>query len=272
MEAQEETSTSYPHEDVDEEEEDSVDWSDFPWVRIGLIAAVLSATALVLCILGLSPPCESISTLSQRQNLLQDHSRTATYHRAILLNEADFQDKVVLDVGGSGILSFFAVQAGAARVYSLQSGLLLKNTQSLVEANGLCGRIVVLDGDLCPEKVDVLLFEPTGHLLLSEPLSQTQLLKGRSCLKPAGLMFPSWADLHFAPFSDEQLYFENYARAAFWQQRNFYGISLNSLHNPAVEEFFRQPIVETFDAQILMSHSVKHLINFEKATAEDLQR
>ncbi|CAL9698567.1 unnamed protein product [Knipowitschia caucasica] len=53
MEAQEETFTSFPHEDVDEEEEDSVDWSDFPWVRIGLIAAVLSATALVLCILGL---------------------------------------------------------------------------------------------------------------------------------------------------------------------------------------------------------------------------
>lgn len=31
-----------------------------------------------------------------------------------------------------------------------------------------------------------------------------------------GLMFPSSADIHLAPFSDEQLYSEHYARASFW--------------------------------------------------------
>lgn len=29
----------------------------------------------------------------------------------------------------------------------------------------------------------------------------------------------------------------------FRQQRNFHGINLNALHSPAVEEFFKQPIV-----------------------------
>ena len=55
--------------------------------------------------------------LSQQQNMMQDFVRTSTYQKAIHSNLADFRDKVVLDVGaGSGILSFFAQQAGAAKV------------------------------------------------------------------------------------------------------------------------------------------------------------
>uniref|UniRef100_A0A3B4AAX6 type I protein arginine methyltransferase n=1 Tax=Periophthalmus magnuspinnatus TaxID=409849 RepID=A0A3B4AAX6_9GOBI len=215
------------------------------------------------------------SCLSQQQSVLQDYGRTATYHKAILLNEMDFKDKVVLDVGGSGMLSFFALQAGAAKVYSLQSGPMAKYTQSLVQSNDQSGRILVLNRDLdsvvCPEEVDLLLTELTGHLLLSDPQIH-KVLSVKKWLKSGGLMFPSWADVHLAPFSDEQLYFENYARAAFWQQRNFYGINLSPLHNSAVDEFFRQPIVDTFEVQILMSRSVKHQINFKEATPEDLQR
>lgn len=55
--------------------------------------------------------------LSQQQNMMQDYIRTSTYQRAILSNLNEFRDKIVLDVGaGSGILSFFAVQAGAKKV------------------------------------------------------------------------------------------------------------------------------------------------------------
>ncbi|KAK7880569.1 hypothetical protein WMY93_032794 [Mugilogobius chulae] len=207
------------------------------------------------------------SCLSQQQSFLQDYSRIATYHRAILLNEADFTDKVVLDVGGSGLLSFFAVQAGAAKVYSVQPGPMFKHVQSLVQSNGLSGRIQVLNADLdsvvCPEKVDVLLSESMGHMLLSDPRLH-KVLRVKKWLKPEGSIFPSWADLHFAPFTDEQLYFENYARAAFWQQSNFYGINLSSLHNSAVDEFFRQPVVDTFEVQILMSRSVKHRVTLKR--------
>ena len=32
--------------------------------------------------------------LSQQQSMLQDYQRTATYHKAILVNETDFRDKV----------------------------------------------------------------------------------------------------------------------------------------------------------------------------------
>ncbi|KAF7250506.1 Histone-arginine methyltransferase CARM1, partial [Varanus komodoensis] len=65
--------------------------------------------------------------LSQQQNMMQDFVRTATYHRAILQNHIDFKDKVVLDVGcGSGILSFFAVQAGARKVYAVEASSVAK--------------------------------------------------------------------------------------------------------------------------------------------------
>ncbi|CAJ1087172.1 histone-arginine methyltransferase CARM1-like [Xyrichtys novacula] len=216
------------------------------------------------------------SCLSQQQSLLQDFPRIATYHKAVLDNEADFRDKVVLDVRcGSGILSFFAVQAGASRVYAVESRPMSKFTQILVQSNSLSERIRVLEGDLeevtCPEMVDVIISEPMGHMLLGDRVLES-FIRARKWLKPNGLMFPSCADIHLAPFTDEQLYFEHHARASFWQQRNFYGVNLSALHGPAVDEFFRQPVVDSFEVQILMARSVKHRINFMEATEEDLQR
>ena len=52
-----------------------------------------------------------------RQNMLQDMIRTGTYYAAIMGNYTDFKDKVVMDVGsGTGILSLFAAQVGAANL------------------------------------------------------------------------------------------------------------------------------------------------------------
>ncbi|XP_078147111.1 histone-arginine methyltransferase CARM1-like [Centroberyx gerrardi] len=216
------------------------------------------------------------SCLSQQQNMLQDYMRTATYQRAFLVNEADFKDKVVLDVGcGSGILSFFAVQAGATRVYAVEASPMAKYAQIMVQSNCLSERIMVLEGEVedvsCPDMVDVIISEPMGYMLLSER-SIESFLYARKWLKPNGLMFPSYGDIHLAPFSDEQLYIEHYARASFWQQRCFHGVNLSGLHNAAVDEFFRQPIVDTFDIQILMARSVKYCINFMEAKEEDLHR
>ncbi|XP_068446576.1 histone-arginine methyltransferase CARM1-like isoform X2 [Clinocottus analis] len=214
--------------------------------------------------------------LSQHQSLLQDYLRIATYQRAILLNEGDFRDKVVLDVCcGSGILSFFAVQAGASRVYAVESNPMATYTQILVQNNCLSERVRVLEGKVeevsCPDMVDVIVSEPMGYMLLNQKLMES-FLHARKWLKPNGLMFPSFGDIHLAPFSDEQLYVEHYARATFWQQRSFYGVNLSALQSAAVEEFFRQPIVDSFEVQVLMARSVKHCINFMEAKEEDLLR
>ena len=61
---------------------------------------------------------------------MQDYIRTGTYQRAILENVSDFQDKIVLDVGaGSGILSFFAVQAGARKVYAVEASSMAQHAE-----------------------------------------------------------------------------------------------------------------------------------------------
>ncbi len=45
-----------------------------------------------------------------------------SYRTAIEKNSKDFKDKVVLDVGcGTGILSIFAVKAGAKHVHAVEN-------------------------------------------------------------------------------------------------------------------------------------------------------
>ena len=57
--------------------------------------------------------------------------------------------KVVLDVGtGSGILSFFAIQAGASRVYAVDASSITEHCQQLVTSNGLADQIVVIHGKI----------------------------------------------------------------------------------------------------------------------------
>nr|XP_021334911.1 histone-arginine methyltransferase CARM1 isoform X1 [Danio rerio] len=212
----------------------------------------------------------------QQQNMLQDFLRTATYQKAMLLNEDDFKDKVVLDVGcGTGILSFFAVQAGAQKVYAVEASTVAKYAEMLVRSNGLSNKITVLSGRIeevsCPEKVDVIISEPMGYMLLNERMLES-FLHAKHWLKPKGMMFPTQSDIHLAPFTDEHLYMEHHARSNFWNQSCFYGVNLSGLHSSAVDEFFKQPIVDTFDMQILMARSVKYTINFLEAKEEDLHR
>ena len=62
--------------------------------------------------------------------MMQDYIRTSTYQRAMLSNITDFHDKIVLDVGaGSGILSFFALQAGAKKVYAIEASSMAQHCE-----------------------------------------------------------------------------------------------------------------------------------------------
>jgi len=212
--------------------------------------------------------------MSQQQNMMQDYIRTSTYQRAMLDNLADFQNKVVLDVGaGSGILSFFAIQAGARKVYAIEASSMAQHCQTLVENNRLRDDIVVIAGKIeeidVPEPIDVIISEPMGYMLFNERMLET-FLHAKKWLKPNGKMYPTQGDLHIAPFTDETLYMEQCSKANFWYQPAFHSVDLTSLREAAVQEYFRQPIVDTFDIRICLARSQKYSVNFQTAHESDL--
>ncbi|CAF0732215.1 unnamed protein product [Didymodactylos carnosus] len=214
--------------------------------------------------------------LSQQQNMMQDYIRTSTYQRAILDNSIDFADKVVLDVGaGSGILSFFAAQSGAKKVYAVEASSMAQHAKLLVDNNHLSNCISVIPGKIeeiqLPEQVDIIISEPMGYMLFNERMLETYL-HAKKWLKPNGKMFPTLGDLHVTPFTDEALYMEQVAKANFWYQQSFYGVDLTTLREAALDEYFKQPIVDNFDVRICLSRPIKHTVNFLTASEEDLYK
>ena len=184
-------------------------------------------------------------------NMLADHVRTSTYQDAFRRNEVDFTDKIVLDVGtGSGILAFFAIQCGASFVYAVDASDSIDIAVKLAEANGIIDKISFIKGKIeeisLPEKVDVIISEPIGFLLVHERMLESYVIARDRFLKPDGMMFPTIGSIVLAPFSDVAIYNEQISRVDFWRNQNFYGVDLSSVVDMAVDQFFRQPIVGSF--------------------------
>lgn len=146
-----------------------------------------------------------------------DEVRTSHYRQAIVGNPIDFQGKVVMDVGaGSGILSLFVAQAGAAKVYAVEASSMADNARILVEANGYGSIIEVINSkiediteDMIPKgSIDVIVSEPLGTFLVNERMLETYVIARDRFLRPGGKMYPSSAHLCAVPFTDEPLYNE----------------------------------------------------------------
>lgn len=139
--------------------------------------------------------------------MMQDAVRTTAYQHAITSNPTDFKDKVVMDVGtGSGILAYFAVKAGAKHVYAIEASDVADRARVLLAANGYGDRITVIKAKVeeveLPEKVDVLISEPMGFMLVHERMLESYMIARQLFLKPGGKMFTSTGTIFAAPFSD----------------------------------------------------------------------
>jgi histone-arginine methyltransferase CARM1 len=180
--------------------------------------------------------------------MLADYVRTGTYQKAIYGNSADFHGRVVLDVGtGTGILAFFALQAGAARVYAVDASNSVHVAKKLAEANGFADRITIINGKIeeitLPEQVDVIISEPIGFLLVHERMLESYVVARDRFLKPDGLMMPTTGSIVLCPVSDEACHKEQLDRVAFWETKDFYGVDLSAVVEQAYLEYFSQPIV-----------------------------
>ena len=140
-----------------------------------------------------------------QKDMLEDHTRTGAYSAAILGSaRACFEGKTVLDVGaGSGILSIFAARAGAKKVFAVEATPMAVHARTLIRHNKLDHIIEVMQGTVesikLPEKVDVIISEWMGYLLLRESMLDSVLAARDAWLKPGGSLWPSYARLLLAP-------------------------------------------------------------------------
>ncbi|XP_020689137.1 probable histone-arginine methyltransferase CARM1 [Dendrobium catenatum] len=214
--------------------------------------------------------------LLHQQNMLQDYVRTGTYFAAMIENCADFNGRIVVDVGaGSSILSLFAAKAGAKHVYAIEASEMADYACQLVAGNPSIGnRITVIKGKVeeveLPEKADILISETMGTLLVNERMLESYIIARDRFLVPNGKMFPSIGRIHVAPFSDESLHTEIAIKAIFWQQKNFFGVDLSPLHGSAFQAYFSQPVVDAFDPRLLVSPATFHTIDFTRIKEEEL--
>ncbi|KAG9286827.1 hypothetical protein G9A89_012377 [Geosiphon pyriformis] len=224
--------------------------------------------------------------------MLQDTVRTSTYRSAILLNGPTcFSNKLVLDVGaGSGILSYFAVQAGALKVYAVEASEMAEKMKKIVDAANsanpkvytknafLKNKIEVIQAkieepNLPIPKVDTIISEPIGVLLIHERMLESFLFARNTYLKPGGTLFPSKGSIHLAPFTDAALWSETMGKVRFWEQNSFFGIDLSTLYNDAWDEMFGMPVVGSFDPRTLIApaNSGGYVVDFYTVTIEELQ-
>lgn len=171
---------------------------------------------------------DSYAHLGIHEEMIKDTVRTNTYRTAILgmashlwqplicsENNAAFNGKVVLDVGcGTGILSFFCLQAGARTVYGVEASDMADHAKAVVEANGVSQRIHILKGRMedivLPEKVDIIVSEWMGYFLIYETMLDSVLLARDRWLKPVRCSsceyFLSDVGWHYVPLTCTHVY------------------------------------------------------------------
>ncbi|XP_032788477.2 protein arginine N-methyltransferase 6 [Daphnia magna] len=209
---------------------------------------------------------DSYEDIEIHRLMLKDVPRTEAYQKAILGNKQLFEGKVVMDIGaGTGILSLFCAQAGAAKVYAVEASRLANLTREVVAKNGFSHVIEVVHGkaeeiDL-PEgvQVDVIVSEWMGFYLLHESMLESVLLARDKHLKPDGVMLPSKATLFAAACRLGEFYSQ---QVDFWN--HLYGLDLSPVGQAVLDSKRCKPEVAIAKADELLSEPVQ-LADFDLA-------
>ena len=157
---------------------------------------------------GLDYYFDSYSKVGIHYEMLSDKHRTESYRDSIINNPHLFKDKVVMDIGcGTGILSMFAASAGAKKVYAIEMASIVNFAREIVKENGFEKVIEFHHGKLedlvLPfDKVDIIISEWMGYLLLFEGMLDSVLVARDKYLAKDGLLFPNKELIYVNGFED----------------------------------------------------------------------
>ena len=128
------------------------------------------------------------------ESMLADTLRTESFLRAIL-QEVKPGD-VVVDIGaGTGVLSLFAILAGAGRVHAIEHGPMADVARQIAKANGIDDRLDIINDwstqVTLAQPADVLITETIGNIGFEEGILSWVLDARRRLLKPGARIIPA---------------------------------------------------------------------------------
>eukprot|EP00211_Chloroparvula_japonica_P005848 CAMPEP_0119131946 /NCGR_PEP_ID=MMETSP1310-20130426/10980_1 /TAXON_ID=464262 /ORGANISM="Genus nov. species nov., Strain RCC2339" /LENGTH=365 /DNA_ID=CAMNT_0007122547 /DNA_START=45 /DNA_END=1142 /DNA_ORIENTATION=+ len=184
------------------------------------------------------------------EEMLKDEIRTRSYRNAILGNKHLIKDKVVLDVGcGTAILSMFAAQAGAKKVYAIDCSDIIKKAREIVKVNGFADVVELIQGkveeiDLPVDKVDVIVSEWMGYFLVYENMLESVLFARDKWLADDGILLPDKAYLKICAIEDG-----NYKDQKINWWENVWGFNMSCIKETAIQE----PLVDVVDGNAVVT-------------------
>jgi predicted RNA methylase len=127
------------------------------------------------------------------EEMIADTVRTEAFRKAI---HEMVSRRVVIDVGaGTGILSIYAVEAGAKHVYAIEASNIVKVCRDRIHSRGLQNQIEIMhsraeDVTWLQHQADVIVSEWIGYFLLFERMLPSVLAIRDRHLKENGAMIP----------------------------------------------------------------------------------
>lgn len=177
--------------------------------------------------------------------MLSDKVRMDAYRDAIFKTVKP--GDIVVDMGaGTGLLSIWALQAGAKKVYAIEKTDAINLAREVAKANNYLNKIEFINSNSIdvelPELANVLVSETLGSFGIDENTLQFTQDARKRFLVEGGKLIPQSIALYVAPVSNADIY----NKVDFW--RHIPDINFS----PAFDLFSKKIMIETINNQDLL--------------------